>query len=123
MKVAIISFLLLVSISSFTQNSQKSLQPVKDTSRTQRNLEIAITVSQAFNTGDISMIDSLVSIDYIDHTDRGDLNRDTLKAMIIMMHQQTPDVKTEILKKASDDDYVFLLVHSSGKVDKSMGVP
>ena len=118
MKLVILSSLLLISLCSFTQDSQTA----KDTSKAQRNLEAAIIVSQAFNTGDISKIDSLVATDYIDHSERGEVNRDSLKSMIVTMHQQTPDVKTEIIKKAYDDDYVFLLVHSSGKVDKRMGV-
>ena len=42
---------------------------------------------KAFQTGDVSGIDSVVSDNFLDHTDRGDMtNRDSLKAVVTWVH-------------------------------------
>ncbi|HEY5967104.1 MAG TPA: hypothetical protein VIU35_03955, partial [Chitinophagaceae bacterium] len=39
-----------------------------------KNLDAFHTVSNAFETGDISRIDSVVASDFVDHTPKGDTN-------------------------------------------------
>jgi len=80
-------------------------------------------VSDAFITGDISKIDSVVASDFIDHTDKGDMGRDSLKAMITMMYKLTKDQKMETLKDLADDDHVFSWVRYTGTSDGSLGMP
>lgn len=115
--------LLLISVSSYEQQPKKPLKVLKDSSLSRKNLEAAHIVTKAFTTGDISQIDKVVAPDFIDHTDRGDAGRDSLKAMIIAMHIQFREIKNEIIKEMADNDYAFLLVRSTGTSNGEMGMP
>ena len=75
-------------------------------------------ISKAFETGDISKIDSVVADDFVDHTDQGDKKgKDSLKAMITMTHGMMKDMKMEKVHGLADDDYVFSWMHYSGTSD------
>jgi len=90
----------------------------------EKNLTSNRIVTEAFQTGDPSKIDSAVAKDFVDHRDYGDVSGpDSLKAMITQMKKTMPDVKTEVLKEVGDDDYVFTLIHFSGNSDGTMGMP
>ena len=92
----------------------------KMSDKTQKNLEASHIISDAFGTGDISKIDSAVASDFIDHTDRGDMGRDSLKAMIKMVHATNKDMKMEITRELTDDEYVFSWMRFTGTSDGSM---
>jgi predicted SnoaL-like aldol condensation-catalyzing enzyme len=96
---------------------------VADNSVAEKNLEASRTVSKAFETGDLSKIDSVVASDFVDHTDRGDMGRDSLKAMITSMRAAFPDLKTEIIRELADNDYVFTLMRITGTSSGAMGMP
>jgi predicted SnoaL-like aldol condensation-catalyzing enzyme len=95
----------------------------KDNSMAEKNLAASHIVDKAFETGDPSKIDSAVASDFVDHTDQGDKNRDSLKAMITMMHKEFPDMKMEMIKEIGDNDYVFSLLRYSGTSNGQMGMP
>lgn len=103
------AFLLFLS----SCNSDKS-GSTGTSSMTQKNLDASHTVIKAFDTGDVNGIDSAVASDFVDHTDMGDKNRDGLKAMIKMVHENNDNTKTEIIKELADDDYVFSLLRFTG---------
>jgi predicted SnoaL-like aldol condensation-catalyzing enzyme len=87
----------------------------------QTNLEAARKVAQAFETGDVSAIDSVVADDFVDHTDRGDkVGRDSLKAMVNMIRTNFKDMKMETIRELADDEYTFQWMHYTGKSDGSM---
>ena len=89
----------------------------------QKNLEATRVVSKAFETGDVSGIDSVVAENFVDHTDRGDVvGRDSLKALITM-HEKFPDMKMEVMREFADDNYVFTQMRFTGTSDGSMGMP
>ena len=92
-------------------------------SQAEKNLSASHIVSDAFQSGDISKIDSAVASDFVDHTDRGDMGRDSLKAMITMWKAASKDAKTEIIKELADDEYVFSWMRFTGSSDGSMGMP
>ncbi len=94
-----------------------------DNSMAQKNLDASHVVNKAFETGDPSQIDSVVDADFVDHTDRGDKNRDSLKAMISMMRKEFPDMKMELIKELADDDHVFSLMRFTGTSNGQMGMP
>jgi predicted SnoaL-like aldol condensation-catalyzing enzyme len=94
-----------------------------DNSVTQKNLDANQVVMKSFETGDASMIDSAVSSDFVGHTEHGDMNRDSLKAMIVSMHKEFPDMKMETTKELGDNDYVFSLIRNSGTSNGAMGMP
>ena len=95
----------------------------KDNSAAEKNLAASHIVNKAFETGDPSEIDKAVASDFVDHTDQGDKNRDSLKAMITMMHKEFPDMKMEMIKEMADDDYVFSLMRYTGTSNGQMGIP
>ena len=89
-----------------------------------KNLDAFHTVSDAFMSGDVSKIDSVVASDFVDHTETGDKNRDSLKAMITMMHKTETNMKSEIKKALADDEYVMGWMRWTGTSDGSMpGMP
>ena len=88
------------------------------------NIAALNSVNDAILTGDVSKIDSLVSKDFIDHTDQGDkVGPDSLKAMITSMHSTAGNRKIEIIKQLADDEYVFSWQRYTGTGDGSMGMP
>lgn len=94
------------------------------TASEQAKLDAFNTVSNAFETGDISKVDSVVADDFVDHSDMGDVNgRDSLKKMIVMMHEKMKDSKTEVVNQAVSGDYVYSWMRYSGNSDGSMGMP
>lgn len=88
-----------------------------------KNAAASQTVAKAFETGDTSKINDVVSAEFIDHTDRGDMGRDSLKAAIVMMHALMPDMKFTTMKELADDEYVATWYEFTGTSDGSMGMP
>jgi predicted SnoaL-like aldol condensation-catalyzing enzyme len=91
-----------------------------DNSMTQKNLDASHVVNRAFETGDPGGIDSVVASDFVDHTEKGDMNRDSLKAMVKMVHATNKDMKMDIIKELADGEYVFSLMRFRGTSDGSM---
>src|SRR5687768_17917786 len=61
---------------------------------------------------------------FVYHTaDRGDVGRDSLKAMMVLVNQAFPDSKMEVLKEFADDDYVYTHMRISGTSNGAMGMP
>ena len=94
-----------------------------DNSMTQKNLDATHVVTKAFETGDASMIDSAVASDFVDHSEHGDMGRDSLKAMITGMHKEFPDMKMDVIKEVGDNEYVFSLMRVTGTSNGAMGMP
>lgn len=95
----------------------------KDNSMAEKNLAASHIINEAFRTGDISKIDEVVASDFVDHTDQGDKNRDSLKVMIPMMHKEFADMKMEVVKELADNEYVFSLMRWTGTSNGQMGMP
>ncbi len=90
----------------------------------EKNMAASDAVGKAFETGDASAIDSVVADDFIDHTDRGDMKgKDSLKAMINMVHTNFKDMKMEKVRDVADGDYVYSWMKYSGTSDGTMGMP
>lgn len=107
----------------FVSCTSKKEEGGKTSELAQKNINASHTVMKAFETGDVSAIDSVVADNFVDHTDRGEMGRDSLKAAIKMMHIAMPDTKMEIIKELADDEYVFSLSRTTGTCDGSMGMP
>ncbi|MEO6228494.1 MAG: ester cyclase [Ferruginibacter sp.] len=90
----------------------------------QKNIAAFETVSKAFDTGETSPIDSVVADNFVDHSDHGDVvGKDSLKAMITMMHEKFKDMKTERINTAASGDYVYAWMRYTGTSDGTMGMP
>ena len=88
-----------------------------------KNVDAFNTVSDAFTSGDVSKIDSVVASDFVDHGGmHGDGNRDSLKAAIAMVSMDKT-AKTETKLQLANDDYVAGWLHMTGTSDGSMGAP
>ena len=85
-----------------------------------KNIEASQAVSKAFETGDTSGIDKVVASDFVDHNERGDMGRDSLKSMISMAKSSA--MKMETVKEATSGDYVFTWMKISGTSDGTMGM-
>jgi predicted SnoaL-like aldol condensation-catalyzing enzyme len=107
---------LLVSCSDKKEGTSSSMS-----ARATKNLEASHIVNEAFQTGDVSKIDSAIAPDFVDHTDMGDKNRDSLKAMITWMHSKASDMKMDLVREFANDDYVYSHMHFTGTSDGSMG--
>lgn len=89
--------------------------------KAKQNLAATRIVTEAFMSGDISKIDSAVASDFVDHTDRGDMGRDSLKAMIKANYVSSKDMKMEPIKEVADDEFVFSWMRFTGTSDGTMG--
>lgn len=106
------------SISATTDNNENN-KAVEE-----KNLAASGVISKAFETGDISGIDSVVADDFLDHTERGDMKgRDSLKAMIKWVKENMKDAKSEKVREIAEGDFVFSWMHYTGTSDGSMGMP
>ena len=110
------------SCTSKTDTTASSDNSDKD--QQQKNIAASDVVTNAFQTGDVSGIDSVIADDFIDHTDRGDKKgRDSLKAMVKFVHANFSDMKMEKVRDVADGDYVYSWMTYSGTSDGSMGMP
>lgn len=91
-----------------------------DQSMAQKHLDALHVVNKAFETGDVSHIDDVVAADFVDHSDRGEVNRDSLKSMITQMHQSGMDMKMEVIKEMADNEYAFEMMRYYGTGDGVM---
>ncbi len=90
----------------------------------QKNIAAFETISTAFDSGNTSPIDSVVADNFVDHSDHGDIKgKDSLKAMITMMHEKFKDMKTERINTAANGDYVYAWMRYTGTGDGTMGMP
>ncbi len=121
--LVILSFTVILYVSCNNKAADETTGETKLSDQAEKNLVATHIVSDAFQTGDISKIDSAVASDFVDHTDRGDMGRDSLKAMITKWKAASKDAKTEIVKELADDEYVFSWMRFTGSSDGSMGMP
>jgi predicted SnoaL-like aldol condensation-catalyzing enzyme len=111
--------LLVISCNDKTAASSSGLSE-----KAQKNLDASREISNAFGSGDVSKIDSVVASDFVDHNAQmGDVGRDSLKAMMVSVHRDFPDAKMEVIKEFADDDFVFSQMRFTGTSNGQMGMP
>lgn len=91
--------------------------------KAKKNLAASHIVNDAFMSGDVSKIDDAVAADFVNHTDYGDMGRDSLKAMITNMKKTMGDMKMTLMKEVADDDYVFSEMEFTGTRKGEIGMP
>ena len=112
-----------VSLYLISCTNQTASMSESNTSMEKKNLEADSIIGKAFETGDPSKIDSVVATDFVDHTDRGDMNRDSLKMFIKLLHDSMPDMKMEMINSAASGDYVYSNMRFTGSSNGFMGMP
>lgn len=86
-KILLAAFAGLLCIFTSCNSNTGDASNNKNNEQEQKNIAASDVITKAFQTGDVSGIDSVVSDDFVDHTDRGDMKgRDSLKAMVKMIH-------------------------------------
>jgi len=111
----------LIAFICFTGCTNESKPDTSTTDEAKRNVEISNLINEAYRTGDASKVDSVVSPDYIDHTDRGDMKGiDSLKAGIRWIHENMRDMKIELRKQWADNEYVSSWMHYTGTNSNAM---
>lgn len=117
-------FFVAIAALLFTTISCDSTAGGGNDAETKKNLEASKIISDAFGSGDVSKLDSVIDKDFVDHTDRGDIKGiDSMKAMIKMVHANFKDMKMELLKELADKEYVFSWMRFTGNSDGHMGMP
>jgi predicted SnoaL-like aldol condensation-catalyzing enzyme len=104
-------------------NSPTSTAESGNNLQAQKNLEASHVIAKAFETGDVSGVDSVLTSDFVDHTDQGDKKgADSLKKMVNMVHSNFADMKMETVKEIADSEYVFSWMRYSGTSSGAMGM-
>ncbi len=123
-KILVAAFAGLACLFTSCNETAESAKSSNESGLAQKNLAANSLIMKAFQTGDTSGIDGVVSPDFIDHTDRGDMKgTDSLKAMIKWAQTNMKDMKAETIRDLADDEYVFSWVRYTGTSDGSMGMP
>lgn len=98
-----------------------------DTSQNDKNLENNKKIYHAIETGDAATIDSLIASDAIDHEGPSGMDvkgTDSVRHMLVDMHNHVKDLKLESEQSAANGDYIFSLAHITGTAnDDSWGMP
>jgi steroid delta-isomerase-like uncharacterized protein len=92
-----------------------------------KNLENNRKVMKAIETGDAAVIDSLIASDAVDHSGPNGMDikgTDSVRHMLIDMHNHVKDMKMDITSAAANGNYIFTLSRFSGTMlDANMGMP
>jgi hypothetical protein len=91
--------------------------------RAKKNAAASDIVADAIQSGDTSKINDAVADNFVDHTDMGDKNRDSLKSMVLMSKEHNSDMKLEKKAQTCDDEWCMTWYHFSGNSNGEMGMP
>ena len=121
-RTCLVALIALIFFSA-CNNEPKAAAPSDD--ETKRNIEAARLINEAYKTGDASKIENVVSPDYVDHSDRGDMKGiDSLKSGIKWIHENMKDMKMEVRRQWADKDYVSSWITFTGTNSTAMpGLP
>lgn len=118
----------LFSLMSCTDSSTKTSTDgtSSTTSEADRNKANNRAVMKAIETGDSTVIDTLIASDAVDHAgpNMTEMKGDSIKWMLRNMHNDISDLKIDVIADAADGDYVFTLSKMTGTTKTaSMGMP
>jgi predicted ester cyclase len=121
----------IVSLMSCTDSADKTTASTSTgtdstaTSQAETNKANNRKVLKAIETGDSSVINSLIADDAVDHQGpHGDMKGDSIKHMLTDMHNHIKDLKIDVIADAADGDYIFAMSEMSGTTtDAWMGMP
>lgn len=94
--------------------------------QTQKNIDAVNAVDNAIRTGDVSKLGDYIADDCVDSSGGEAIIKglDAFKKMLGAIHNQSKDMKMDVVKTIADNEYVFQWVHLYGTSDNaSMGMP
>jgi predicted SnoaL-like aldol condensation-catalyzing enzyme len=123
-KIFFFSFSLVI-LCFMACNNSKDGNSSSGNDQAQKNLEASHIISEAFKTGDVSKLDDVVSPDFIDHRDVGDIKGiDSLKKSVQWVKENMKNMKMSVTREWADDDYVAAWMNYSGNNSVAMpGMP
>ena len=114
-------------VSCSSPSSSTPSTPVADsTSQAEKNTANDKAVWKGIETGDMSVMDSIVADDVVDHSGMmGEIKgRDSVKKMLSDIHNHITNIKFESIAAATEGDYHFALTRLTGTTkDATMGMP
>lgn len=72
-----------------------------------RHKQVATRFYETFRSGDVQVLDSILSDDFVDHSDSRDQGRDSLKYFIQTVYAHKGGLRSEIVRQVADSNYVF----------------
>lgn len=74
---------------------------------TQKNIAADKILLKVFETGNIALLDDIISTDFVNHTAMGDLvGIENLKTMVKDFHNTFNPTKVEVIRQLFDNEYV-----------------
>lgn len=124
MKKILSLFPIVILFACVSCGDDKTAGETKENSMAEKNLAASHVVNKAFETGNVSGLDSVIADNFLDHTDQGDkIGVDSLKAMVNWIHGNMKDMKMELVNEVADNDYVYSWMRYTGTSDGTMGMP
>ncbi len=79
----------------------------QDAALTQKNITADNTLLKVFQTGDVALLDSIISPDFVNHTAMGDRQGiEILKTQVKDFHTNFKPIKVKLIKRLFDEEYV-----------------
>ena len=99
--------------------------PASTITQAETNLNNLHKLHRAIATGNLSVLDTIVSENYIDHLPGQDnVGRDNMKKYLQQIHDNLPDFKDSILAESASDNWIFFLARITGTTTTPMmGLP
>lgn len=88
-----------------------------------KNIDAVHVINKAIETGDMSMLDSVIAADVVDHSGEGGEVRglDNLKAEFTKMRAMNSEMKMDVIRDLADSDYVASWMRFRGTSTVAMG--
>lgn len=119
--------MLFFMISCKDTGTSSTTASTSDNAKNDSNLANNRKVMKAIETGDSSVINSLIADDAVDHQGPNGQDvkgGDSVKHMLADMHNHIKDLKFDVKTDAANGDYIFSMARMTGTTtDASMGMP
>jgi hypothetical protein len=110
-----ITFILLSTFLSCITAKKTTIPASPEHSERQRNMDVDSHLLKVFETGDVSLLDTIVHPDFVNHTSTEDQRGlDNLKSMVKRVQLQISNMKMEVFRRWADNDYVTDWVRFTG---------
>ena len=93
----------------------------QDAALTQKNITADNTLLKVFETGNVALLDSIISPDFVNHTAMGDRQGiEILKTQVKGFHANFKPTKVELVKRLCDEEYVSDWIRFIGEAPNAL---
>lgn len=112
----VILILLISACTDASKTEVATTTTVAETNKSNSNM-----VNRAIESGDISRLDSVIDVNFVDHMEGREVKGlDSVKKMLGDMHNHFSNLKMETISNATDGDYNFGLIRMTGTTTDGM---